>query len=147
MFTTWYTYFMRRGYFWTNYVSFVSVMFMEEISDNAFVVLFIVFFEVVWRYRIGEEWFYYFFRCVFLYFAIDVTFDFEPCFFEKTWPEINSFDRLWKKWHFIWTNRVVINVDIFFPRTYIHLQQVNSVWICVGEDYFVYELWVIGQKA
>ena len=147
MFTTWYTYFMRRGYFWTNYVSFVSVMFMEEISDNAFVVLFIVFFEVVWRYRIGEEWFYYFFRCVFLYFAIDVTFHFEPCFFEKTWPEINSFDRLWKKWHFIWTNRVVINVDIFFPRTYIHLQQVNSVWICVGEDYFVYELWVIGQKA
>ena len=138
---------MRRGYFRTDYVSFVSVVFVEEISGDTFVVLFVVFFEVVWRYGVGEEWFYYFFRCVFLYFAIDVAFHFEPCFFEKAGPEVNSFDRLWKKWHFIRTNGVVIDVDILFSRTYIHFQQVNAVWISVGEDYFVDELWVIGQKA
>ena len=100
---------------------------MKMLLDQLFIVIRAVIFKEKGSNRVWNERLDDFQRRVFLYFLINITFNFQPCLLEQTGPQIDGFDRLGKERHFLIAKDIVIDVDVFFSAVYIHMNNMNSI--------------------
>lgn len=138
---------MVRGCLRVDDIAFISLQ-SPKISWNEPIVVIFIFrdksFSSDWVWKKVLE---YLLRRSFLDCVIDISFDFKPTFFQQARPHVYASHRLGEKWIFFLTQSIVINVNVFFPNSYIHSQYTQTIWVCVCENNLMQQMWVVCQKA